>query len=78
MDHDSHIDCSRVRSFLTDEIVADLMSRPEWILADASSDCRVHIIAGIKATETLSVMEIEKICVALEGSTESGTSGGLR
>lgn len=65
MDHDSHIDCSRVRSFLTDEVVADLMSRPEWILGDASEECRLDIMAGIKATETLSVAEVEKICVGL-------------
>lgn len=72
MDHDSHIDCSRIRSFLTDEIVADLMSRPEWILGDASSDCRVDIMAGIKATETLSVAEVEKICIALGDAAEDG------
>jgi len=65
MDHDSHIDCSRVRSFLTEEVIADLMSRPDWILGDASRDCCVDIMAGIKATETLSLSEVEKICAAL-------------
>jgi hypothetical protein len=66
MDHDSHIDCSRVRSFLTDEVVADLMTRPEWILGDASGTCRVDIMAGIKASKTLSVAEVERICESLE------------
>lgn len=41
------------------------MSRPEWILGEASDACRTDIIAGIKATETLSVAEVEKICAAL-------------
>lgn len=70
MDHDSHIDCSRVRSFLTDEVVADLMSRPEWILGEASEICRAEIVAGIKATETLSVAEVDKICTALLAVSE--------
>lgn len=65
MDHDSHIDCSRVRSFLTEEVIADLMSRPEWILGDASDNCRKAILAGIKASETLAVAEVERICAAL-------------
>jgi hypothetical protein len=69
MDHDSHIDCSRVRSFLTDEVIADLMTRPEWILGDASDACRVGIMAGIKASETLSVAEVESICSSLEAPT---------
>lgn len=36
MDHDSYIDCSRVRAFMTEEVIADLMTRPDWILGDAA------------------------------------------
>jgi hypothetical protein len=75
MDHDSHIDCSRVRSFLTDEIVADLLSRPEWVLGNASENCRRDIMAGIKATETLSVAEVEKICAALTSPSSEEADG---
>ena len=71
MDHDSHIDCSRVRAFMTDEIIGDLMSRPEWILGEASEACRMDIVSGIKATETLSVAEVEKICAALADQASS-------
>ena len=74
MDHDSHIDCSRVRAFLTEEILSDLMSRPEWILGEASESCRADILAGIKATETLSVAEVEKICTALASSNDGDRS----
>jgi hypothetical protein len=65
MDHDSHIDCSRVRSFLTDEVIADLMTRPEWILGDATISCRADITAGLKASETLSNAEVERLCDSL-------------
>jgi hypothetical protein len=65
MDHDSHIDCSRVRSFLTEEVIADLMSRPEWILGQVGDSCCNDIAGGIKASETLSVAEVEKICSSL-------------
>jgi hypothetical protein len=65
MDHDSHVDCSRIRSFLTEEVLADLMSRPEWILGDAADSCCEDISAGIKASETLSVAEVERICSSL-------------
>ena len=65
MDHDSHVDCSRVRSFLTEEVVADLLSRPEWILGDATDSCCDDIAAGIKSSETLSVAEVERICSSL-------------
>ena len=74
MDRDSHIDCSRVRSFLTDEVIADLMTRPEWILGDASETCRQDIISGIKTSETLSNAEVEKFSAALgSASAEKGS-----
>lgn len=66
MDHDSHIDCSRVRSFLTEEVITDLMSRPEWILGDATDDCCDDIAAGLKASETLSLAEVESFCSSLD------------
>ncbi len=65
MDHDSHIDCSRVRSFLTDDVVADLTSRPEWILGDATDSCRHDISAGLKVSQTLSAMDVERLCNSL-------------
>ena len=65
MDHDSHVDCSRVRSFLTEEVIADLMSRPEWILGDVTDSCCDDITAGIKSSETLSVAEVERLCSSL-------------
>jgi hypothetical protein len=66
MDHDSHIDCSRMRSFLTEEVVADLSSRPEWILGDATDACCVEVMAGLKASETLALSEVEKVCQSLD------------
>ncbi len=66
MDHDSHVDCSRIRSFLTEEVIADLLSRPEWILGDATDTCCRDIAAGLKAAETLSVAEVETICASLD------------
>jgi hypothetical protein len=65
MGHDSHVDCSRVRSFLTDEVIADLMARPEWILGDITDSCCADITAGIKSSETLSVAEVERLCRSL-------------
>ena len=66
LDHDSQIDCSRVRSFLTEEVLADLMTRPEWILGDASDSCCDDIAAGIKSSNTLSSSEVERICDSLK------------
>jgi hypothetical protein len=65
MDHDSHIDCSRVRSFMTDDVVADLMTRPEWVLGDAADSCRHDISAGLKASHTLSATDVEWLCNSL-------------
>jgi hypothetical protein len=65
MDHDSHVDCTRVRSFLTDEVIADLVSRPEWILGDATDSCCDDIAAGINSSETLSLAEVERLCSSL-------------
>jgi hypothetical protein len=72
MNHDSHIDCSRLRAFLTEDVIADLMARPEWILGDASGDCCSAVIEGIRKSETLSVAEIEKLCVALQARLAEG------
>src|SRR5690349_122232 len=66
MDHDSHIDCSRVRSFLTEEVIADLMSRPEWILGNATDGCCDDIAAALKASETLSLAEVDSYCASLD------------
>jgi hypothetical protein len=61
MDHDSHVDCSRTRAFLTDEVVADLKARPEWILGDASDKCCADIVAALKASPTISVADVQAI-----------------
>ena len=66
MSYDSHVDCSRVRSFLTADVVADLMARPEWILGDASEACCSGIASGVRSSETLSPSEIERLCRSLE------------
>ena len=58
----------RLKPGVVIKLFCDLMSRPEWILGDASADCCAAIMAGIKATETLSVAEVEKICAALTSS----------
>jgi hypothetical protein len=66
MDHDSHVDCSRTRTYATVEVVRDLMDRPECILGVISPDLREAIVGALKFAPTLPPAEVEEICAALE------------
>lgn len=66
MDHDSFIDCSRTRSFVTADVIADLMNRPEWMLGDIAPGLRPKLAAAFRQSPTLSKADIDRLCEALE------------
>jgi hypothetical protein len=66
MDHDSHIDCSRTRAYLTDQVIRDLAERPEWILGDVATALRREISAALRFAPTISPAEVALLCRALD------------
>ena len=62
MDHDSHIDCSRTRSFATNEVLKQLGEKPEWVLGRIASPLRDVIVGAIKISPTISPADCNMIC----------------
>lgn len=65
MAHDSHVDCSRTRSYATNEVVRDLISQPDWVLGSISADLRATMVAAIKFSPTLSAKDVAQLCDSL-------------
>ena len=68
MQHDSHVDCSRARHFATAEVVEELMTKPDWVLGQITSDLRDDIIGAIKFSETISAADVALLCESLASS----------
>jgi hypothetical protein len=66
MAYDSHVDCSRTRSYATNEVVRDLVSQPDWVLGSISAELRTAMVAAIKFSPTLSVTEAALLCESLQ------------
>jgi hypothetical protein len=66
MDHDSHIDCSRARTFPKQAAIEQLSQNPAWILGKIAKDTRDAIVVAIKAAQTISTKQKEQLCTSLE------------
>ena len=65
MHHDSHVDCSRTRTYKTADVVRELVAQPDWMLGSIAKDLRGNMIAALKFAPTLSPSEVERLCAAL-------------
>ena len=65
MNHDSHIDCSRVRTYSTTEVIDDLLAKPDWVLGTITTALRDDMVAAIKFAPTLSPAEVALLCQSL-------------
>ncbi|KMN24318.1 hypothetical protein ACTXN8_21290 [Pseudomonas helleri] len=66
MDHDSHIDCSRVRPYPTSLVIDQLCKNPAWVLGQITEQLRDDICAGLKASTTTATAVTNKCCSSLE------------
>lgn len=66
MARDSHVDCSRTRTYATADIIRDLTRQPEWILGPISPGLRDSIVSALKYARTLAAAEAETLCRSLE------------
>lgn len=65
MSHDSHVDCSRARTYLTSSVVRELVAQPGWVLGSITTDLRDEIVAALKYSPTLSAAEVATLCDSL-------------
>jgi hypothetical protein len=65
MSHDSHVDCSRLRSYDTDDVIRDLTARPEWVLGRITPDLRDEIVAALKFSPTIAATDLELLSKSL-------------
>jgi hypothetical protein len=66
MRHDSHIDCSRTRTYATREVVSELVAQPDWVLGSISDMLRADILAAIKFSPVLSANDVAQLCLSLQ------------
>ncbi|WP_133702333.1 hypothetical protein [Roseateles toxinivorans] len=69
MDHDSHIDCSRLRTYTTTEVVRQLVAQPHWTLGSISDTVRNEIAAAMKASVVIEPAALSKWLPGLENPT---------
>jgi hypothetical protein len=69
MDHDSFVDCSRIRSYPTAVVLADLCRQPDWVLGQISPALRQDIATALKFAPTLSAAEIAEVCAVFDAGT---------
>lgn len=68
MSHDSTVDCSRIRTYLTDDVKQHLLVNPADVLGEITRDMRDEVVAAIKASPLISPMEATQCCRALEAA----------
>lgn len=66
MDHDSFIDCSTLRPFLTSEILAILQSSTERMLGDIDANTRSEIAAALKRSPNISQIELNAVLKSIQ------------
>jgi hypothetical protein len=66
MSHDSYVDCSRTRTYSTQEVISDLTSQPDWVLGEVSHALRAEMLAAIKFSPALSAKEVTQLCESLQ------------
>jgi hypothetical protein len=65
MERDSHVDCSRVRSYDTSDVIDQLCKNPTWILGKITEELRDEINAGLKASKTVPPAIAKQCCDSL-------------
>jgi hypothetical protein len=67
MDWDSHIDCSRIRQYSTDDMCEQLAAKPDWVLGNITSEIRDQIVSALKFSRTIASVELNICSDALAG-----------
>jgi HD superfamily phosphohydrolase len=65
MERDSHVDCSRVRSYDTSDVIDQLCKNPKWILGEITEVLKNEISAGLKASKTVPIAVARQCCESL-------------
>ena len=65
MSHDSHVDCSRARTYRTSDVVRELVAQPGWVLGTITTELRDAMVAALKFSPTLSAAEVAALCASL-------------
>lgn len=68
LEHDSYIACHEIRSLKREEVIRELVSKPEAIKGNISSDVRIQILAAVKFAKTIEKDKKSRIIAALENN----------
>lgn len=65
LEWDSYIDCSRVRTYSTAEVVAQLLNHPEWIYGNIDGALRTDILHALSQSEAIEPAVLKVCCTDL-------------
>lgn len=68
LDHNSHIACHEIRTLKREEVIRELMNKPEAIKGNISADVRNQIIAAVKFAKTIEKDKKNRIILSLEST----------
>lgn len=68
MDHDSKIDCSRVRVYPVEAILAQLEENPTWILGKITDPVRVNMSLALRHSTAIAIAEVGIYCASLDSA----------
>lgn len=68
LEHDSHIACHEIRALKREEVIRELMSKPDAIKGNISVNVRNQIVAAIKFAKTIEKDKKSRILAALESN----------
>jgi hypothetical protein len=68
LEHDSHIACHEIRALKREEVIRELMSKPDAIKGNISANVRNQIVAAVKFAKTIEKDKKSRILAALESN----------
>lgn len=68
LEHDSHIACHEIRALKREEVIRELMGKPDAIKGNISANVRNQIVAAVKFAKTIEKDKKSRILAALESN----------
>jgi hypothetical protein len=66
VDHECHLDCTRVREFQTSEVLAQLADHPEWVLGTVTADLLMDVKSALQHSPTIRPQVQTRLSTAID------------
>lgn len=66
MSRNSHIDCSRIRTYSRESVIDQLCANPGWVLGVISENVLTEMTAAIQSSKMISKSQAAQCCAAIQ------------